>query len=410
MEFRKAEPADVIPLAELWNQAFPGTRTVADRIRQLETGIPYGGLESAWLVEERGRLAGAFRAYRMIEHLGGAALPMLGIAGVATAPTARRRGVGKALCRHALRVGRDRGDVISVLYPFRPSFYRALGWGLAGELEAYRFSPGALPVYDEAADVRAGGPRDREGIAACYARVAARTNGLIERDPVLWSYHLDVAGVYPFLYAPDGAVRGYVLARFDRGPAPEAGSLSIVELVAEDDVAYRALLGWIALQRDQVREVHYEARPDERLELRLTDPRPPSFRPIRGLWFPTARRIRGPMLRVLDVPAALEARTRWGDDVAFIVSLEIDDPDLPENRGPWQVAFEAGRATVTEARSTHPNDAALTTDAATFAEIYTGTLSPSTAVRFGLATGDGELRALDRIFTLDPPFWMLDEF
>src|SRR5690606_39293364 len=101
----------------------------------VETGIPYGGIETAVVAEEHGRIIGAFRAYRMSEHLGGTTVPMLGLAAVATAPEARRRGVGRALCREAIRLGRERGDVVSVLFPARPAFYRALGWGLVGELQ-----------------------------------------------------------------------------------------------------------------------------------------------------------------------------------------------------------------------------------------------------------------------------------
>jgi predicted acetyltransferase len=380
-------------------------------MRQLEAGIPYGGLGCSWVAEIDGRLAGAYRAYRLTQHLAGAPLPVLGVAAVATAPTARRRGVGRAICRHALRLGRERGEVASLLYPFRPSFYRALGWGLAGELHTFRFSPTALPLYAEAVHVRAGAPEDRDLIAACYARVAARSHGLIARDRPIWSYHLDRIGVYPYLYDA-GGVRGYLLARFERGPAPEAGTLAVLELIAEDDEAYRALLGWIAAQRDQVREVSYDARPDERFDLRLSDPRPPSYRPARNLWFPTARRIRGPMLRVLDVAGALEPRTRWGDGTipALALALEIHDAELPENRGPWRVLLEEGRAYVEPANGARGTDVALTTDAATFSEIYAGTLPPSAALRLGLAEGEGAIAALDRLFALEEPFWLLDEF
>lgn len=410
MEFRMADAADLRPLAELWALAFPGERTVAERMRQLEAGVPYGGIESAWIAEEDGRLAGAFRAYRLMQHVAGVPLPTLGLAAVATAPTARRRGVGRALCRHALRVGRERGDVLSVLYPFRPSFYHALGWGVVGELHSYRFVARALPDFDEAAAVRPAGPGDREAIAACYARVAARSTGPIDRDRGIWSLHLDAPGVHAFVFER-GKVRGYVLVHFGRGVAPDAGSLHVRELVAEDEAAYFGLLGWIAAQRDQVRQVRYDARPDERLDLLLADPRPPAYRPTRGLWFPVARRIRGPMLRVLDVPAALAARPCWSEEPAFglTLAIEVDDAEIPENRGPWDMAIEERGARV-HPRHAPGADARLTTDAATFAQIYVGELLPTEAVRLGRARIEGAADALDHAFRLPQPFWMLDEF
>ncbi len=410
MEFREAERSDLRPLAALWTQAFPGDRTIAERVRQLEAGLPYGGIETTWVAEERGRILGAFRACRLREHIAGAMLPMLGLAAVATAPDARRRGVGRALCRHAIRVGRERGDVVSVLYPFRPAFYHALGWGIVGELHAYRFAPGSLPDHAEAAGVRPAGPGDRQAITDCYARVAARSNGPVERDARIWAHHLDSPGVYAFVFEDD-AVRGYVLVHFGRARSPRGATLRVRELVARDDAAHRGLLGWIAAQCDQFGEVRYDARPDERLDLVLSEPRPPRYGPARPLWFPVARRIRGPMLRVLDVPTALAARPHWGGEPGFGLTLEVEvrDDEVPENRGPWEISVEEHGARVHPRRS-DGYDARLVLDAVTFAQVFVGELSPGTAAGLGLAEIEGAADALDRAFRLDQPFWLLDEF
>lgn len=411
MEFRRAETADTPALAAFWTRAFPGRRTVADRIRQLETGIPYGGIETAVLAEEHGRIIGAFRAYRMSEHLGGTTVPMLGLAAVATAPNARRRGVGRALCREAIRLGRERGDVVSVLYPARPAFYRALGWGLVGELHAYRFAPGSLPDHEEAACVRPAEASDRRGIEECYARVAARWNGPIERGQGAWQFHLNAAGARVFVYA-EREVRGYALVRFRPGREAGAGELRVRELVADDASVRRGLVGWIAAQRDRFATVRYDARPDEHLDLLLREPRSAWAGPVRPLWFPTARRIRGPMLRVLDVPAALAARRHWGPErgIALALEIQVHDEEVPENRGPWEVVIEETGAYVHPRRTAMGYDARLELDASTFAQIYAGELAPTTAARLGLARIDGAVDALDRVFAPVSPFWLLDEF
>jgi len=409
MELRKAESADLQPLAELWALSFPSDRPVADRIRQLETGVPYGGIESAWLIEERGRLLGGFRASRFIQHMGGARLPMLGLAAVATAPDARRRGVGRHLCLGALRIGRDRGDVVSVLFPFRPAYYRDLGWGFAGSLDSHRFPPSALAATPPTRAVRMAEPEDWEAIAACYARVLARSHGPIERDDAIWACHRGSARVRAVVFEA-ATVNGYALIRFGSGRSPGSGTLTILELVTESDDAYRALLGWIAAQRDQVAVVRYDAKPAERFDLRLSEPRPPGSRPSRGLWFPTARRLRGPMLRVLDVPTALAARRMWGPvRPGLRLAIEVVDGELPENRGPWELTTGEDGVRV-RSHEGGTLDASLATDASTFAQIYAGEVTPSAAVRLGTARTDDREGIFDRLFQLDGDFWLLDEF
>ena len=410
MTVRRAERGDLRPLAELWSHAFPGERTVAERVRQLEIGIPYGGIETAWVAEEDRRITGAFKAYRFTEYIAGTALPMLGLAAVAVTGSARRRGLGRRIVQEALRIGRDRGDVISVLYPFRPAFYHALGWGFAGELHVYRFRPEALPEYEGHEHVRPATPQDRAGLTACYARVARNANGPIRRSADAWTHHLESPGVQAYVYATDDEVRGYLLARYGRARSPDRRVLYIRELIAEDDGAYRGLLGWISRQRDQWRRVRYDARRGEHMTVRLADPRPPDFHPSRALWFPTATALRGPMLRVLDVQAALAARKTWGTEPPGEATLEIEvrDEQLPENRGPWHLTIGEDGARVR--RGGGHAHGRLITDAPTFAQIYAGELSPSAAAWLGRAEVSGEVRLLDRVFHIPEPFWLLDEF
>jgi predicted acetyltransferase len=401
---RRGRQEDIPALAELWTRAFPGERSVEQRIRQLETGGVFGGIEATWLVEASGRMAGAFRAYSLTQHLHGSAYPMMGLGAVAVDETVRRRGIGRQLCVEAIRIARERGDVLSVLYPFRPSFYEALGWGHVGELHAFRFRPESLQRTTTGEVLRAAAD-DTTALAACYARVAAATNGLIARTPRVWRQHLEGDGTHAYLTGAP-RVEGYLIARFSRGTVPDERALYIHELLAETHAAYGALLGWVAAQRDAWRVVLYDAAPDEHFEHRLADPRPPGFRAARYLWAPVFRSIRGPMLRVLDVPAALERRTRWGPVAPLRFGLEILDDVVLENTGPFTVDFDGHRAAVTRgaARPT------LRTSARGFAQIFAGELQLTAAIRLDLAEVIGDASSIGPLFRSDRCFRLLDEF
>lgn len=401
---RHAERRDIPGLAELWTRAFPGERTVEQRQAHLETGGVFGGIETAWLAERAGRMVGAFRAYALTQHMHGGTYRMMGLAAVAVDETARRRGVGRELCLHAIRVARERGDVLSVLYPFRPAFYRTLGWGTVGELHTYRFRPESLPSYDPGA-VRRVGNDDNAGIAACYARFAQRTNGPLQRTARIWRHHLNGNGLHAYVTGEEG-ITGYLLVRFGRSGSPDERPLYVRELIATDQDACRSLLGWVSAQRDAWRVIVYEAAPDEHFVHRLSEPRPPGFHSTRNLWAPVARVARGPMLRILDVPRVFEQRKRWGPAAPVRFGLELSDPLVPENTGSFDIEYDGSRSTVRRAHRTP----VLRTSIDVLSQIFAGELTVHAAMMLGRAEADGDIGAVDTLLRADTCFRLLDEF
>ncbi|NIP81982.1 MAG: GNAT family N-acetyltransferase, partial [Gemmatimonadetes bacterium] len=399
--------------------------------RMLEAGGRYGGLETVLVARDpAGYLVAACKNYRLEEYIAGAAMPMLGLAAVAVAPSHRRRGLGARICTAAIHTAVDRGEVVSVLYPFRPDYYERLGWGLVGSLHEYRFRTSALGPTEEVRYVRrAAIDQDAAPLAACYGRVAACSNGPIRRDRQVWAYRLygEELGVRPLdaeavwtaradpklraIVFDDDRVSGYALLRYVQKASPEQHTLQVRELMAEDERAYRGLLGYIAGQHDQWPLARHYARPGERFGDRLREPRPPGFRGARSLYFPTARVVRGPMLRVLDVPAALRARPLFdaGGPEPITFTLTIADDQRPANAGPWTVRVdEDGGNEVTEGTS-KAADASLQTDASTFARIFAGEISVTDAVRVDRARASNGT-GLDRVFATREEFWLLDEF
>lgn len=449
---RPAVAEDAREVAALWCEAFPGRRTVEQRVRMLESGGRYGGLETVLVMRSaEGALAGAAKLYRLEGHVAGVALPAMGLAAVAVAPAYRRHGLGARLCTHAIHTAADRGDAVSMLYPFRPDYYERLGWGLVGELHDYRFNTDALPTYREAHHVRvAADDADRDAIAACYARVAARSNGPISRDRRVWSYRLaaEELGVRPLdadgglppdpklraVVFDDDGVTGYALLRHVTRRNGGERRLEVRELVAESERAYRGLLGHIADQGEAWPRARHFARPEERFGDRLRDPRPPGSSAVRSLYFPTARIVRGPMLRVLDVAAALRARSWFdahaGRGPAATLRITVRDPQRPENEGPWAVRLDGAGGALVEAAEPATGSrgeagghagmkgsekggrpaAELSTSASTFARMFAGDLAATDAARIGQAEIRGDSSLLDRAFATRERFWLLDEF
>lgn len=298
LQLRPATDDDVPLLAELFALAFPGERSVDERSRALRSGGVYGGMETTWLAELDGVPAGAFRAYRLTLNLHGRRWPTLGLASVAVSPSFRRRGIGRWMCREALRLGLARGDLLSALYPFRVSFYGSLGYALVGSYHRYRFPLADLPVGPGWERVHWLPRGEETPLREVYARVAGRSNGLVDRTDRMWGFLRNERFSSHVYLDGSGEPRGYLVASFQRR---RTGMVLVIrELLAEDPAAWEGLLGWIAAQRDQASECVLDTLPSEDFHARLAHPRRPGSRGGRDLWFESATLLRGPMVRVLD--------------------------------------------------------------------------------------------------------------
>lgn len=341
VQLEPAGESDIPAMAALWAEAFP-EKPAERRNRELREGLTYGDLTDCWLVRNQGRIAGALRTYRLAMHLHGRLLPTMGLAGVAVAPDFRRRGIGRQMCVQALRIAHDRGDALCALYPFRTSFYRELGFTLAGELHRYRFNPqsgSTYPGWDRVVRAPEEGARQARAI---YDRVAPNTNGLLERSDRMWGF-LNAPRTYLYLHLdPRGRATGYIVVRGWGGP-PEKSRLRVRELVAEDREAYLGLVGWLSVQKDQWGSIIYDALPGEDFHQRLAHPRTEGTGAPRGLWFHSAAILRGPMVRVLNMSAIMEAadgveRVENPNKLGVLSDggLQIRDAQLEENQGVWK--------------------------------------------------------------------------
>lgn len=324
-----AVPEDVDELASLWAQAFP-SRGPVERARELREGLTYGTLADCWVAREEGVVVGALRTYRLTLNARGRAWPTLGLAAVAVAPDYRRRGLAWRMCVQALRIGHERGCVLAALYPFRTSFYARMGFSLVGTLLRHRFDPADLPLYPGWDRVRRA--ETQAEVRAIYQRAARASTGLIDRPELAWRFLSD-PNTAAYLHLDSvGRATGYLIVRFR---SRRAGDLMrVIELVALDRASHDALLGWIAAQRDQFRDVVYDALPGEALDRRLRHARRPGSGRPRGLWLDTATLLRGPMLRLLS-PEAVQGRDeREG--------FGLLDSELSASAGRWVAGRRVG--------------------------------------------------------------------
>jgi predicted acetyltransferase len=414
VHYRAGHAGEVPALVELEMHSFPNPARDRRWWEEFIAHGPHGGVESLWVGEEGGRPVAVCQMYRKLQWIGGNTIPVMGLGAVAIAPTRRRRGLAGQMIREGFRHALERGDVASALYPFRVAFYAGLGYGLAGTAHQYHVPPDQFPDDRRARDrLRlVSTPQDEAAMREVYAQGACMETGQFERDERSWTSAWpgtpDHAGI---LYIGDsGAAEAYVIVRYRADLPINERYLEVEERMWLTTEGRRGVYAFLSSVADQWREVLYRAHPDELFVEQLSEPRLPLLaEPGWRLWFPSAVVLRGPMFRLLSVPAALEMRSAIVGP-PLTLKLEVKDEQIPENRGPWRVRVEEGRMHV-EHGGTGVADARMTTSMETLSRIYVGAITPGQAVGAERATIDrpDALPALNTAFRLPRP-WTFDRF
>jgi predicted acetyltransferase len=368
----------------------------------LEHRAPKLPLERFRCAFEGERVVGVAADRRFRQRFGGRELEMCGIWGVGTLPERRGSGIATLAVGRLLHEARERGVPLSALYPATVRPYRGLGYELAGTYTEHRVAfddlpkgGGPLPVeeFDLAGDL--------DAVRACYRRATEMHNGPIDCDDADWWPERIMGRRMPdelqravVARGAAGEIEGYASFVYEKhdGDLDVAFRLSCNHFVAASMEGYASLLAYLRGFRGLGQALVFPGPPADPLALLVEEQR------VRPEW--TFRW----MLRLLDVPAALEGRGYPpvnGDAV-----IAVEDGTFPENRGPWRISAEGGKVEVAPAEGATVRPMPI----GTLSSIYSGFLSPHDAARLGLLDGDDPaVPVLARLFSGPAPF-MLDWF
>jgi predicted acetyltransferase len=306
---------------------------------------------------------------------GGAVLPCAGITWVGVAPTHRRRGLLRDMYTELHQRFSARGYPLAALTATEGGIYGRFGYGPATvetELSIDRRFARFRPDAPDPGGVRIVRPHEhRDELVAIYDRYRRATPGGLERPAPLWDdlladWESSRGGGTPWICALHAD--GYALYRMRRG---ETRDVRVEEFTAATSAAHAAL--WRTLLGvDLATTITVASHPADPLPYLLSDAR--LVRTVGAedaLW-----------LRIMDVPAALQART-YAADLATV--LEIND-GFRSDGGRFALSIRGGVATVT--RTDAPAD--LTMDLDVLGALYLGVHSAATLGAANRIRGDME--------------------
>lgn len=337
---------------------------------------------------------------------GGSDVAANGIRSIAVLPTHRRRGILRSIMRLALDDARDRGEVLSTLWPTASSLYDRYGYAISTgrhrveiDLRHAALRPETHALADRAAVRLLPPPAARGAIAPVYERQRSERPAMNHRDERWWARRLhDPSGTLGVAVAAGagGEAGGYALYTVDQswGATGPANTVELLEL------AWTTREAWAALWRflttiDLARRLTTWGRPtDEPLVHAFVEPRHVQRSLGEGAWF-----------RLVDLPAALAARAYRTEGR---IVLEVDDPFCAWNEGRW--ALEAGPDGATCKRTQEPADLALF--ASGLAAAYFGAVRSHDLAAAGRVDEhrDGAIATLDALMAWPVAPWSVTWF
>lgn len=385
-----------------------GRQRLIDRLTEAQEHIPVLHLYGLYRDEQ---LVGGMRLHDFRMNMLGVEIGVGGVGMVAVDLLHKKEHVAKELLAFFLQHYRQKGAPLALLYPFRPDFYYAMGFGYSTKFSQYRFRPAALHRSASKVHVRFLTAEDKDALMDCYDRYQTATHGMIVRYPPEWDGWFTNLGLERRLvgYVRDGCVEGYILFNFKARPVESAlrNDLVIKELVVNNREALGALLAFLSSQADQVDRIVLTTA-DESFHHLLSDPRNEVETIIPSVYHESNVQGVGLMARVLDVPGifrALAGHDFNGQNLRL--RLTVRDSFLPENDGSVVIAFQNGRATLPESGSF---DVEMTLDVAEFSSLLMGAVDFQHLYAYNLAeiSDPAAVPVVNRLFAAPKPICLTD--
>ena len=290
---------------------------------------------------------------------GGRDVPVGGVTNVGVLPTHRRQGILRAMMLCQLDDLAGRGEVAAVLNASEAGIYGRFGYGLASRYAVLHLDPARVAWLGDGSASAAPGVRLRRGsevvdeLRARYDATRLDRPGSLTRSEAWWSMLVGEVEIWkgggPFeavLVDGDDGVDdevddgpgGYALYR----PVWKGDDLviDVREVVASSPAQHLALWRYLT-SIDLATRVAVEAALDDPLPWALLDPRVVRTREVRDFLF----------ARLLDVPAALSARTY---PVEVDVVFDVHDPVRSDVAGRYRLRGGPDGATCERIAATGP--------------------------------------------------------
>lgn len=349
------------------------------------------------------KLIAVMRLFRFQMNCFGKMIPVSGLGFLGVHLMHKKEKAAKAMVTFYEEWSREKGMPIGTLLPFRPDFYKQMGYGIGTKMNQYRIATSRIPADYEPGDLRYIGKDQLEETFACHRRMAEKTHGMMylfgdelrnrkeeEFDRVVGNYD------------ETGRLTGYLIYRFENGRPGNytQNNIYVKELIYEDVATLRKLLGFLRKQEDQVQLVIFNTE-DENFHYLFDNPINDSMSYIPFGYIESNLQAVGVMYKLFDVAEAFrQCLHRNYNNANLTIRFEIVN-ELYHRTSSTVVRFHEGKAEILAADAEAGGaDVTLKTNSAHFSPMFLGSVSPRGLYELGLIELDRPelLGEVDRTF------------
>ena len=347
-----------------------------------------------------GDLMAGMLLYRFKMNVRGAFVQSGGLGSLAVDLLHRKQKLGKEMVSFFLRQVCDDGAPIALLYPFRPDFYRRMGFGYGTKMNQYVLRPAGIRPRTSWEHVRRLTDDDAGKVLACYDRYAAATHGMILGSRGRVEQMLNNPALCTVGFTRGSSVSGYLTYGFEKRDHFLQNDLNVRQMVYESPEALSELLSFLHSLDDQVERIVINTQ-DESFHHLLSDPGNRSGNLLPSVFHESNTQGLGLMYRVTGLPALFSRpnKVRFGRETCRL-KITLKDSFMAENEDSVIVQFEEGLASLD---ANGKFEAEIRLDVADFSSMFMGVIDFKRLRAYGLVEGSHAKHAdrINRLFSTE---------
>jgi predicted acetyltransferase len=360
------------------NEAITSTEERIIKIHSTSPSVKYYG----YFVDEE--IHGGMRLYDYKMKMLSTKINIGGAGGLAVNLLHKKEKIAKDMISYFIEYYRRSGYAMAMLYPFRPDFYKQMGFGFGTRMNQYSLKPSAFPRYSTKEHLHFYNVEDKRHIIDFYKRIFEIKHGMVDRPDMDWDNMLGNLENKIIYYKRNDKIEGYIVFKFKR--ASEINTLKnniiVTEMLYENKEALFELLYFLNTQEDQINRIVMNVM-DEDFHYLFKDPRNESDNLFIPVYHETNIQGIGLMYRVINIKKLFEQLYNHNfGDISIKLAIDIHDSLITENSGITLVEFKNGIPSLMESGET---DVQISMDISDFSSLVMGTISLNSLVRFGLA-------------------------